>query len=143
MAQPPESSFDGTINVLVKERLSVAMERLKAAELSFQNEDYATSANRSYYAIFKAMIAIHAIDGNSFRRHKDAIAQFNKNYVAAGIFPSEYGRKIHRVANLRNVSDYVDFKTPTKEEAEASLAFAEEFVQSVRTYCEQRFEKRS
>ena len=42
--------------------------------------------NRAYYAIFHAINAIHAVDGNGYKRHKDTIANFNKQYVETEIF---------------------------------------------------------
>lgn len=48
---------------------------------------------RAYYAIFHAISAIHVLDGNSYKRHKDAIGNFNKNYVKTGIFPKDYNKK--------------------------------------------------
>lgn len=50
--------------------------------------------NRAYYAVFYAINAIHAINGKAYKRHKDAIANFNKEYVKTEIFPREMGRKI-------------------------------------------------
>ena len=49
------------------------------------------------------------MDGNGYKRHKDAIAKFNEVYVANGIFPREFGRIIHRAEDLRHSSDYDDF----------------------------------
>ena len=39
--------------------------------------------NRAYYAIFHA---IHALDGNGYKLHKDIIANFDKQYVETKIF---------------------------------------------------------
>lgn len=37
---------------------------------------------------------IHALDGNAYRRHKDALANFNKKYIKEEIFPRTLGRKL-------------------------------------------------
>ena len=37
---------------------------------------------------------LHSICGNGYKRHKDAIANFNKEYVKTEIFPREIGRRI-------------------------------------------------
>lgn len=39
--------------------------------------------NRAYYAIFHA---IHALDGNVYKLHKDIITNFDKQYVEMKIF---------------------------------------------------------
>lgn len=62
--------------------------------------------NRAYYAIFQAINAVHALDGRAFKRHKDAIANFNKDYVKTEIFPREVGRKIGEAEEIRHASDY-------------------------------------
>ncbi len=44
-----------------------------------------------------------------FKRHKDVVAYFNKTYVAAGKFSRELGRKVGRLQQIREKSDYDDF----------------------------------
>ena len=99
----------GDVADLVRYRLDVARQDLKDARLLFEHHSVLSANNRIYYAVFHAINAIHALDGNGYKRHKDAIAKFNANYVATGIFPREYGRMIHRAENLRHNSDYDDF----------------------------------
>lgn len=57
-------------------------------------DDYKGANNRAYYAIFHAINAVHATSGKAYKRHKDAIANFNKDYVKTEIFPREIGRKL-------------------------------------------------
>ena len=101
----------GSVADLVKYRLEVAKQDLADARLLFEHNSLLSANNRIYYAVFHAINAVHALDGNGYKRHKEAIAKFNENYVAAGIFPREYGRMIHRAENLRHNSDYDDFST--------------------------------
>ena len=42
----------------------------------------------------KEVSAVHALDGKSYKRHKDTLANFNKDYVKTEIFPRDFGRKI-------------------------------------------------
>ena len=74
--------------------------------------------NRAYYGIYHAVSAIHALDGNAYKRHKDALANFNKNYVKTEIFPRKLGKRIVESEEIRHVSDYDDFYIATREEAE-------------------------
>ena len=39
------------------------------------------AASRSYYGIFSAICAVHVLHGTTFKKHRDAIGQFNKLYV--------------------------------------------------------------
>ena len=98
------------------------------------NEKIGTN-NRAYYAIFHAINAVHALDGRAFKRHKDAIANFNKDYVKTEIFPREVGRKIGEAEEIRHASDYDDFYIASKEESERQIAVAGEFIELVEKYC--------
>ncbi len=64
---------------LMKYRLEIAKSDLKAAKVLIEAKEYRASNNRAYYAIFHAISAIHALDEKAYKRHKDAIGNFN-NY---------------------------------------------------------------
>ena len=81
------------------------------------------------------MSAIHALDGNAYKRHKDALANFNKNYVKTEIFPRKLGKKIAESEEIRHASDYDDFYIASKEESERQIAVAGEFIELVEKYC--------
>ena len=81
------------------------------------------------------MSAIHALDGNAYKRHKDALANFNKNYVKTEIFPRKLGKKIAESEEIRHASDYDDFYIASKEETERQIAVAGEFIELVEKYC--------
>ncbi len=84
---------------------------------------------------------MHALDGRSYKRHRDAIANFNKDYVSTGVFPRDIGRKISKAENIRHASDYDDFYIATKKEAEVQIQTAEELLGLIKEYCESRFLK--
>lgn len=103
-------------------------------------EEYKGANNRAYYAIFHAINAIHALSGKAYKRHKDAIENFNKDYVKTEIFPREIGRKIGEAEEIRHASDYDDFYIASREESERQVAVADEFIQLAETYCMKQFE---
>ena len=82
----------GTRKDLVSYRIETAKSDLKSAKILLNAGEYKGANNRAYYAIFHAINAVHALDGRAFKRHKDAIANFNKDYVKTEIFPREVGR---------------------------------------------------
>lgn len=102
-------------------------------------EEYKGANNRAYYAIFHAINAIHALSEKSYKRHKDAIANFNKDYVKNEIFPREIGRKIGEAEEIRHASDYDDFYIASREESERQVAVADEFIKLTETYCMKQF----
>ena len=87
---------------------------------------------------FHAINAIHALDGNGYKRHKDAIANFNKQYVKTEIFPREIGRKISKAEEIRHASDYDDFYIASKSEADNLISIANEFIKLVEIYVDER-----
>ena len=75
-------------------RLSQAEDSIKVAQMSYDNALFKDSINRSYYATFYAIKAVLALEEIDFKRHKDVMGYFNKEYVAKEIFPRELGRRI-------------------------------------------------
>ena len=66
---------------LSKHRLKQAKEDLKASKLLYDTKLFKSANNRAYYSIFHSMKAILALEPIDFKRHKDVIAYFNKNYI--------------------------------------------------------------
>ena len=115
-------------------RLQQAEESLKVAKTCMSDEFYKDSINRSYYSVFYAIKAVLALGTVDFKRHKDVVAHFNKEYVATEKFPRELGRKIGSLKQIREESDYDDFYIASKEEAEDQIKTAELVLQSVKEY---------
>ena len=131
----------GTRRDLVLYRLETAKNDLKSARALFAMEDYRGANNRAYYAIFHAINAVHAINGKAYKRHKDAVANFNKDYVKTSVFPREMGRKIGQAEEIRHASDYDDFYIASKEESEKQLLTADEFIIMAEKYCREQMEE--
>lgn len=125
----------GTRKNLVLYRIESAKEDLQSARILRSANSYKGANNRAYYAIFHAISAIHGLKGVAYKRHKDAIGNFNKEYVKTEIFPREIGRKISGVEEIRHASDYDDFYIATMDEVDEQISIAEEFVAMVEEYC--------
>lgn len=117
-------------------RIQSAKDDLKSAKILFDSEAYKAANNRAYYAIFHSVNAIHALNGASYKRHKDAIVNFNKEYVKTEIFPRAVGRKIAEAEEIRHASDYDDFYIATKEESKEQIMVAKEFILLAEEYCQ-------
>lgn len=111
----PDSLDIGTKIDVARHRLNVAREDLDAACLTFDAGQYRAANNRAYYSIFHTICAILAKDGIAFKRHKDTLSYFNKNYVQPEIFPRELGRRIVKAEEIRHASDYDTFYIASKE----------------------------
>ena len=131
----------GTKEDLMLYRIRTAKENLRSARILLDAQEYKGANNRAYYAIFQAINAVHAIDGTAYKRHKDATANLNKNYIKTEVFPREIGRKISEAEEIRHASDYDDFYIASKEEAERQVSVADEFIQLIEAYCNKRIKK--
>ena len=120
---------------LMKYRLESAKSDLKSAKILIEAEEYRAANNRAYYAIFHAISAIHALDGKAYKRHKDALGSFNREYVKREVFPREVGKKISRAEEIRHASDYDDFYIATREKSKEQIETAEELIKMVEEYC--------
>ena len=132
----------GTVKDLVLHRIETAKSDIKSAEILLNAGEYRSSNNRAYYGIYHAISAIHALDGNAYKKHKDALADFNKEYVKAEIFPRSIGRRISEATEILHASDYDDFYISTKTEAEEQIATAKELLELVQYYCKERYENK-
>ena len=119
-------------------RLERAKTDVKSAKILFDAAEYKGANNRAYYAVYHAITAVHALDRKAYKRHKDALANFNKDYIRTEIFPRTMGRRISEAQEIRHASDYDDFYLATKEEAEEQIATAKEFLALVEAYCLRR-----
>lgn len=124
-----------TIEGLAKFRLSKAKETLNTAELILKNgKDYTSANNRAYYAIFYAIRAVLALEQKDFKKHKDIIAYFNKEYVSKQIFPKKIGKKIAQAQKRREDSDYDDEYKLSYEQTENQINTAKEIIKLVEEY---------
>ena len=136
MKQPDDNI--GTVKDLVIHRIETAKSDINSAKILLDAGEYRSSNNRAYYGIYHVISAIHALDGKAYKKHKDALANFNREYVKTEVFPRNIGRRISEAAEIRHASDYDDFYIATKIEAEEQIATAEELLNLVQKYCNER-----
>lgn len=129
---------NGTRNDLVRYRIETAKSDVKSAKILFEAGEYRGANNRAYYGIYHAISVVHALDGNAYKKHKDALANFNKNYVKAEIFPRTLGRRIAEAEEIRHASNYDDFYIATKDEAKEQIETAEELIKLVEKHSKER-----
>lgn len=115
-------------------RLHQAEESLKASSNCFENKFYKDAINRSYYSVFYSVKAVLSLGSIDFKRHKDVIGYFNKEYVATGVFPRAMGRKISILKQIRENSDYDDFYIASKDEAYEQMETASLILKMVKEY---------
>lgn len=136
----PELPDIGDKMDIANHRLQVAKEDLKDANILLESNSYRGANNRAYYAIFHAVSAVLATEGVAFKKHKDTLAYFNKNYVATEVFPRELGRKIVKAEEIRHESDYDTFYIASKEVTAEQIETAVQLIELVEGYCKTKQE---
>ena len=123
---------------LSKYRIQEAEDTLKVANNCLRDGFYKDAINRSYYSTFYAIKAVLALGTIDFKRHKDVVAYFNKEYVATEIFSKEVGRRLATLKQLREKSDYDDFYIASKEKATEQVETAELILKEVGKYLKEK-----
>ena len=124
---------NGTREDLVLYRIETAKSDINSAKILLEAGEF-RGDNRAYYGIYHGISVIHALDGNVYKRHKDALANFNKNYIKTEVFPKTLGRKIAEAEEIRHASDYDEFYIASVEEAQEQIDTAELLLNAVEQY---------
>jgi len=112
----------------IRERMKQARETLEEAEALYEQDYWRGTINRSYYAMFYAVLALAASKGVVISKHTHAIAFLDKEFVKKGIFPKEISRALHVGFDERQTNDYGEIWDIEYTEAETTLKEAKGFV---------------
>jgi len=123
---PPEQLIS-----LSKVRFEKAETLLLSSQALIDIEDYKSSANRSYYAIFNAMRACLALDSVDFKKHSAVISDFRVKFIKTKIMRPELSGVITKLFEVRNQCDYNDFYIVSKQDVAEQLESAKVFVKEV------------
>ena len=120
-------------------RFSRAKEVLRDAETLLNQDSFASSVNRSYYAIFHALRAVTALDGFDSSKHSGVIAYINREYVKTGIFEKRLSKILDTAFRLREKADYDDFFIISIDAAKEQLLKAEEVICMVQPFLKEKW----
>jgi len=126
---------------LCEYRISCAEESYDVAMTLLREEHLKDANNRAYYSIFYSVCAVLALDGTAFKRHKDTLAYFNKEYVHTGKFPGEIGRSVAEAERIRNQSDYDDFYIAKRSDTVKQCETAGKLLDLVKVYAKEKYNK--
>jgi len=117
-----------------KAHLKKAVERLRVAEKLLQDGEYEDAISRAYYAMYHAAkAALYTI--NIFpKTHEGVVSEFGKKLVLTGTFPKESGRDLANAKAARETYEYSVTTTAERPEAEAILASAQKFVNTIQKH---------
>ncbi len=117
---------------LIQYRMERAKSTLRDAELlRGQGGSLWSVANRAYYAMFYAALAMLLTQGKGASKHSGVLSLFDLLFVKTGRFPKEFSRLFHRAFELRQMGDYRDLLELDEQQVDELLAGARRFVAAV------------
>ena len=108
-----------------------AKAKLHAAETLFQSNEYDSSVGCSYYAIFTAARTLLALKGLDSKKHSGVMALFNQNFIKDGPLSKDTYQTLRKAKTNRELADYEDYVNFSREEAEAQLLKAKDFLNRI------------
>ena len=130
--------MEGSLKELAKYRMERANEMLVASEENLNIEQYRTSLNRSYYAVFHAMRAVNILEGYDSSKHSGVISYFTQTFLKTERLDRELSKIIKEASYLREKSDYDDFYIASKDEALKQLENAKIFLQMISEFIKEQ-----
>lgn len=122
-------------NALIQYRLYQASEALDDAVFLFKNNRGLRSVvNRTYYAMFYAVLALLVKEPFQSSKHSGVIGYFNRHFIKERKFPSEMGKYLNLAFEARQEGDYKEFSELSKENVEELLKHAGIFIEEIRKY---------
>ena len=123
-------------NQLVSMRIEQAELAVRRVESCLAEGKFEIAANRIYYGMFYAMLALGLLRGFETSRHQQMQGWFNKHFVHTGIFPNSFTGLVKRAFKARSDADYEVDKIPSSAEFEAMLADMKIFISTVKSWIE-------
>ena len=124
---------------LMEYRLEMAQERLHSSKILLDDGSYKDSIGRSYYAMFTAVRALLAMEGQDFSKHAGVIGYFQKEFIKTGKFDKKYSKYISQAFQIRNNTDYADFFIVSAQDAKEQYEKATEFLNVITEYLKENY----
>jgi uncharacterized protein (UPF0332 family) len=128
------------IRTLVRYRLEQADETLRAAQLLLEQSSLRAAVNRSYYAMFYAVLALLALRQQETSKHASVLSLFDRDFVRPGIFPRELSQWLRHAFRQRLAADYAALSTVSAEAAQQVFEEAQAFVARVKEHLAQELQ---
>ena len=108
--------------------LALAQEELDTADLLWQNDRYRACISRSYYEMYHATQALLSLKNIQTKTHRGTIQAFGQHYIKTGELPIEMARHLSEAYDFRQLSDYEELISPSKQQAAIILQNARAFI---------------
>ncbi len=117
--------------ILSDYRMKKAEEMLADARFNLEHGRYATSVNRSYYAMLNAARALLILKGIDPATHSGCKTMLSMHFVREGLLENSFVEDFKVLLSRRTDIDYGDFEVVDEEKARDSLKKAERFIQRI------------
>lgn len=129
------------METLMGHRMQQADETLQDA-IAMLHGDFSPRSivNRSYYAVFYAVLALFLSEGIAVRtsKHSGIISVFNKECVLTGKIDRRHSKTLQRLFDARQEGDYKELAVVTRDEAARYVVMAEELISAIKLLIEQK-----
>lgn len=122
------------MQALLRYRLEQADQTLQEAEVLAKTALWRGAANRSYYAMFYAVLALLATRKLGTSKHSSVLALFDREFVKPGLLPKELSRTLHQAFDLRQDQDYSELVSLDEATVNTVLVNARSFVMAVNEF---------
>ena len=128
-------TVESNMRELALGRLQQAEESLEEAEYLFNGKKSPRSViNRSYYAMFYAVLALLIFEKYSSSKHSGVLSYFNSRFVKTELISKELGRAVNKAFDMRIRGDYREQVILTREQVETFIDQTEKFIGAVRSF---------
>ena len=117
-------------------RIEQAEQAIQRVEACLANNQPELAANRIYYGMFYAMLALAMLRGFETSKHQQIQGWFNKNFVHTGIFPNQFSKIVKDAFVARTDADYKLNATPALADLESMLADMKTFISTIKAWIE-------
>ncbi len=123
-------------NHLISMRMQQAELAIRRVESCLADDEPELAANRIYYGMFYAMLALALSQGFESSKHQQTIGWFNKNFVHAGIFPNSFTGLVKKAFKSRTDADYEVNNIPAAADLEIMFADMKIFISTIKAWIE-------
>jgi uncharacterized protein (UPF0332 family) len=115
----------------MKQTEDTLAEAVKMLESGFSSRSI---VNRSYYAMFYAILAlfIHFDTPHKTSKHSGVISIFNKEFIHTGKLEPRFSKMLYALFDERMELDYMDFAEVVEEDARNAVSAAQDFVSAIK-----------
>lgn len=132
------SQEESQLRLLISYRLTEAKETLEEASLLLENGAFRGSVNRSYYAMFYAVLGLLATRSLGTSKHSGVVSLFDREFVKTNVFSKDLSRSLHRAFDERQANDYGEMLEPDRALATGLLAEAQAFVTEIASWLSEK-----